>query len=279
MDNIQLQWRISMEASIRNRLFHDAKQWMIEAGEMIRQQMHNPLEITTKSHANDLVTTLDREVEDFLVTNIKRKYPSHSVLGEEGYGDHLNSLDGCIWIIDPIDGTMNFVHQKRSFAISIGIYDDGIGEVGLILDVMSGVLYSAKKNEGAYKNNQKLPRLNENLKLEETVLCLNHRWLLENSLVNKEAMERLVKRVRGTRTYGSAALEFAYVAEGILGGYVSMSLAPWDVAAGAIIVNEVGGITTNIHGEPIHLLGTNSILTCHPAIQHEIIHGYFKANK
>src|SRR5699024_12003819 len=69
----------------------------------------------------------------------------------------------------------------------------------------------------AYKNNQKLPRLNENLKLEETVLCLNHRWLLENSLVNKEAMERLVKRVRGTRTYGSAALEFAYVAEGILG--------------------------------------------------------------
>src|SRR5699024_8380305 len=131
--------------------------------------------------------------------------------------DHLNSLDGCIWIIDPIDGTMNFVHQKRSFAISIGIYDDGIGEVGLILDVMSGVLYSAKKNEAAYKNNQKLPRLNENLKLEETVLCLNHRWLLKNSLVNKEAMERLVKRVRGTRTYGSAALEFAYVAEGILG--------------------------------------------------------------
>lgn len=266
-----------MVGSIRNELFHQAKEWILEAGEIIRQKMNEPLEVNTKSDASDLVTTLDREIEIFLITHIKQKYPEHLIISEEGYGDDLQSLDGTVWIIDPIDGTMNFVHQKRMFAISIGIYHEGVGEIGLILDVMSGILYSAKNGAGAYKNDEKLPRLNKHHSMEEAILCLNHRWLFDNDLVNEEAMHRIVNTVRGTRTYGSAALEFAYVAEGALDGYLSMRLAPWDVAAGMIIVNEVGGITTNIAGSPVHLLQTNSIMTCHPSIHRQLINDYFQS--
>src|SRR5699024_2313745 len=134
--------------------------------------------------------------------------PDHKILSEEGYGDDVDSLDGTVWIIDPIDGTMNFVHQKRNFAISIGIYHDGIGEIGLVYDVMADMLYSAKKDEGAMKNGEKLPHLKQELKLEESILGINHFWLCENKLIDEKVMQNLIKTVRGTRTYGSAALEF-----------------------------------------------------------------------
>src|SRR5699024_7991537 len=139
---------------------------------------------------------------------------------EEGYGDELHTLDGIVWIVDPIDGTMNFVEQKRNFAISIGIYEDGIGEIGFIYNVVDDILYSAKRGEGAFKNEHKLPMLQNDLKLEESLLSLTHYWLCDNSIVNKENMMDLVQKVRGTRSYGSAALEFAFVAEGVLDGYL-----------------------------------------------------------
>ncbi|MBP1968237.1 myo-inositol-1(or 4)-monophosphatase [Virgibacillus natechei] len=263
-----------MNTEIREEIFKQAKKWVLEAGETIRTKINEPYEIDVKSNANDLVTTLDKDTEFFFATNIKSVYPDHHLLSEEGYGEDLTTLDGTVWIIDPIDGTMNFVHQKKHFAISIGIYQDGIGEIGLIYDVMADVLYHAKKNEGAYKNNAKLAPLNQNLKFEEVIFGLNHFWLCENRLVDEHSMQKFVKKIRGARTYGSAALELAYVAEGIMDGYLSMSLSAWDVAAGIVIVNEVGGITSNIDGEQINMLKKNSILTCNAAIQRNIIDNY-----
>src|SRR5699024_7576195 len=103
-----------------------------------------------------------------------------------------------------------------------------------------------------------LPR---NIKLEESVICLNHYWLCENRHVNEKVMQSLVKDVRGTRTYGSAALEFAHVAEGVIGAYLTMRLEPWDMAEGKIIKNKVGGVTTNIDGEECGTLKRTSNLT------------------
>src|SRR5690625_1056791 len=267
-----------MDINEKNDLFHQAKQWILEAGKIIKHKIKEPLNVKTKSNPNDLVTAVDKEIEQFFVHHIKNKYPDHFLFGEEGYGDQITTLDGTVWIIDPIDGTMNFVHQKRNFAISIGIYQDGVGEVGFIYDVMSDVLYSAKKGEGAYKDDVKLPLLKD-VKLEESMLGLNHFWLCENRLVDEQVMQKLVRKIRGTRTYGSAALEFAYVAEGIMDGYLTMSLAPWDIAAGIVIVNEVGGLTTNMIGDQVNMLEKNSVITCNPSVQESIIDDFLKKGR
>lgn len=100
---------------------------------------------------------------------------------------------------------------------------------------------------------------------------MNHFWLCKNRLVDETTTQDFVKEVRGTRSYGSAALEFAYTAEGIENGYLSLGLSPWDVAAGIVIVNEVGGVTTDIDGNKINMLEKSSILTCNPILQDEII--------
>ena len=256
-----------MDIALREEIFQHAKELILKAGETIREKINDPLIIDTKSNPKDLVTTIDKETEYFLATNIRKKYPNHYLFSEEGYGDNITSLDGIVWIVDPIDGTMNFVQQKRNFAISIGIFHQGIGEIGLVYDVMSDILYSAQRNNGAYKNDEKLPPLKPEVKLEEAMLGFNHHWLCENSVIDEKVMHELVKKIRGSRAYGSAALKLAYVAEGIIDGYLTMNLAPWDIAGGIILVQEVGGVTTNLTGEPVNMLTNDSTLTCHPAIQ------------
>ncbi|WP_163970788.1 inositol monophosphatase family protein [Oceanobacillus halotolerans] len=265
-----------MNNEIKQQIFDQAKKWVLNAGRTIKEKIDDPFDVTTKSNPNDLVTTMDRDTEQFFAEHIRKNYPDHYILSEEGYGDDLSSMEGTIWIIDPIDGTMNFVHQRRNFAISVGIYHDGIGEIGFIYDVMNEVLYSAKRGEGSFKNDVPLAPLKQHVNLKEAILGLNHFWLCENKLVDEKSMQKLVRTVRGTRTYGSAALEFAYVAEGIVDGYMTMSLAPWDIAAGIIITKEVGAVSTTIDGDEIQMLEKNSILTCHPTIQKEIIQEYMK---
>jgi len=260
-----------MDTKIREKIFKQAKKWIFTAGHTIRSKINEPMEIDTKADPNDLVTSMDKETELFFSQKIKSNYPDHLLFGEEGYGDTITSLKGTIWIIDPIDGTMNFVHQKRNFAISIGIYHNGVGEIGFIYDVMADILYSAKKDEGAFKNDLRLNSLNSSIQFKESILGLNHFWLCENRLVDEKVMQSLVRTVRGTRTKGSAALELAYVAEGILDGYLAMGLAPWDIAGGLIIVNEVGGVMTNHKGDQVNLLERNSIVSCNGQIHQQLI--------
>lgn len=268
-----------MNLTIHDKLYEQAKEWVLEAGNTIREKINDPLTINTKSDRNDLVTTMDRNTEYFFMTNIKKTYPDHLIISEEGYGDELQSLDGTVWIIDPIDGTMNFVHQKRNFAISVGIYHNGVGEIGFIYDVMADNLYSAKRGEGAFKNKMALSPLSDQKSIYDSILGLNHFWLCKNRLVEEDVIQELVKTVRGTRTFGSAALEFAYVAEGIMDGYMTMGLDPWDIAAGIVIVNETGGRTTDAFGGSLDLLRKSSVLTCNPAIQEKIVNEYMEKGK
>ncbi|WP_082234306.1 inositol monophosphatase family protein [Halobacillus massiliensis] len=261
MDNIE-----------RNQLFETAKSFIRDAGTAIREKIDQPRTIETKSNADDLVTEMDQETERFFAEKIRSHFPQHRLFGEEGFGDEIEDLDGTVWIVDPIDGTMNFVHQKRNFAISVGIYKDGVGEIGLIYDVMEDVLYSALHGEGAYKDGKKLDISSYSKPIEQSILCLNTTWMLpENRLVQHTGIHDLVKKIRSTRSYGSAALEFAYVAEGIIDGYLSLSLMPWDVAAGVIIVREAGGIVTTADGEEIDMLNRTTIMASHSDIHNEVV--------
>ncbi|KKI93788.1 inositol monophosphatase [Bacillus sp. SA1-12] len=250
-----------------------AKQWVEEAGEKIRQSFESTLSIQYKSNPNDLVTNMDKEIEQYLIGKIQDTYPDHRILGEEGYGDEVTSLDGVIWIIDPIDGTMNFVHQQRNFAISVGIYGDGVGYIGLIYDVVHNELYHAFKGEGAYMNDLPLPKLDE-VDLKEAVISINSTWLVENPRIDYNRLTPIVKKVRGTRSYGSAALECAYVASGRLDAYMTMRLAPWDFAAGIILIEEVGGITSTMNGEKLNLLSKNSFFVGEKNLHQHILKEY-----
>lgn len=249
--------------------------WIKEAGERITQSFQTTLNIETKSNANDLVTNIDKETEQFFISKIKEKFPTHRVLGEEGIGDALEELSGLVWIIDPIDGTTNFVHQQRDFAISIGIYKDGVGMVGLIYDVVRKELYHAIKGKGAYMNSTPLTKL-QKVSVSEAIIGLNATWVTRNRRIDPSILSALVTDVRGTRSYGSAALEMANVAAGRLDAYITLRLSPWDFAAGLILIEEVGGKSSTLKGEPIKLLEQNTILISKPGLNDLILNYYLK---
>src|SRR5690625_3880019 len=198
-----------MQKTLRNELFNQAKEWVLEAGEKIREKINQPMVIDTKSNPHDLVTETDKLTEKFFANRIKEMYPHHLLLGEEGYGDEVSSLDGTVWIIDPIDGTMNFVHLKKDFAISVGIFHNGIGEIGFIYDVMADVLYSAIRGEGAYKNDVKLAQLNDNVQLGKSIFAFNHNLLCTSQQFDRGVMEDFLNNIRSARIIGAAALDIA----------------------------------------------------------------------
>ncbi|WP_186577599.1 inositol monophosphatase family protein [Aquibacillus kalidii] len=263
-----------MKEITRHDIYTKAKEWILAAGQHIREVIDEPLYIDTKSNPNDLVTHMDRNTEKYFVKKIKETYPEHLLLSEEGFGDDLDSLEGTVWIIDPIDGTMNFVHQKRNFAISIGIYHEGVGEIGLIYNVMEDVLYSAQRGQGVYKNDKKLPHLDNKLELKESIFAINSVWACENKKVNEKLIQQLIRDCRGTRSYGSAALEFAFLSEGIIDGYLTMKLAPWDYAAGIILYREVGGEVAQANGEELDLISNSTVFASNKQIFENVINDY-----
>ncbi|GLY10627.1 inositol monophosphatase family protein [Pseudobacillus badius] len=246
------------------------KTWIMEAGSSIRESFKHSLSIHTKSNPNDLVTNIDKETERFFIANIRKVYPGHRILGEEGQGDDLASLKGIVWIIDPIDGTTNFIHQQRHFAISIGVYENGVGRLGYIYDVAHDELYYAERGKGAYMNGVRLPSLTE-VSVEKALIALNATWLVKNRYFDEKKLVNLAVQVRGTRSYGSAALELAYVAAGRLDGYLSMRLSPWDFAAGKLLVEEAGGCVTNLFGEDLNMIKINSVFAGAPILHGRIL--------
>lgn len=263
-----------MDNTERQSIFSNIKDWLQEAGLIIRQQMNDVQIINQKSNVNDLVTEMDKRIERMFANKIRTHYPEHNIISEEGYGDKEVDKQGIVWLVDPIDGTLNYIHQQRNFAISIAVYQDGIGEIGMIYDVASDVLYSAQKGMGTLRNNEKLPMLSKNKQLKESVISLNHFWLIEGTKYKTQPIAQLIKDVRAARTFGSAALEFAYIAEGSIDAYLKKRLEPWDIAAGMIIVDEVGGKTTNLFGEKLDVFKTDSVLTSNAEIHDLIVNDY-----
>jgi myo-inositol-1(or 4)-monophosphatase len=255
-----------------------AKSLIKEAGHRIRRSFFTEIDIETKADANDLVTNIDREIEQFFIRRIKRDFPDHKVLGEEGFGDNVHSLEGVIWMLDPIDGTMNFIHQHQNFAISLGIYIDGIGVFGYIYDVMRNDFYYAAKDEGAYLNDERLPNL-ERTSLQEAIIGINASWVAPNRYINHEKIASLVHDCRGTRSYGSAAIEIAYVSTGKIDAYISTRLSPWDIAGGVIIANEVGAIASNLDNRSINLLEQDSFIVANAGLHASIVKDYIELKK
>lgn len=244
--------------------------WIREAADHLRASLSNPLEISEKSAHNDLVTNMDRSIEQFLVGKIRDTYPDHKIISEEGYGDGSSDTNGILWLLDPIDGTLNFVMQKRFFAISIGVYENGRGRAAFIYDVMGDEFFHCLSGQGAYQNDIKLSPLTE-IKIEDALIDMSTTWLKPNRRIDQDIMTEIVRKSSGTRAYGAASLELAYVAAGLLDAYFTMRLSPWDYGAGLILLNEVGGLYSRADGEQINILSRTSILAARPGLHEYMI--------
>ncbi|HFI0449169.1 TPA: inositol monophosphatase family protein [Streptococcus suis] len=210
-----------------------AQSLVLQAGEFLKTHLHDELEIEEKENATDLVTQLDKLTQQFLTNQIKNEYPSDLIFGEEG-GDVSSISNGNVWVIDPIDGTSNFIAQKNDFAIMLAYFENGIGQFGLIYDVMQDKLFHGGGKFPVFCNKERLasPNLSS---ISQTLLGLNAQLYA----ANKHGLADLANISLGTRSVGSAGIGFTHVLEGRLFAYSSY-LYPWDYAAASILGQGLG---------------------------------------
>jgi myo-inositol-1(or 4)-monophosphatase len=241
---------------VLERFDHEAQQLLWDVRKQTIQLMNKPLSVNTKSSPNDLVTNVDRGNEKLMRSRILEIDPSARIVGEEeSFHHHLDpDLRGNVWIIDPIDGTLNFVKQRDHFAIMLALYCDGKPTLGYIMDVMNNRLYHAWNGHGAFVNDQQLSNPAE-LSLAESLIAINGWQLMKNQF----QQQKIAKQAAGLRIYGSAGIEIIHVLNGQLGGYTSR-LKPWDIAAGRVIAEELGLVVKTIDDQPINVLSSNTVL-------------------
>ncbi len=252
-----------------------------QAGELILEECKKGFKVDLKGK-NDLVTNVDKAVEEFLVSEINKEYPDHAILAEENdYNDEAElSKAPYIWIIDPIDGTTNFAHGLPQFAISIGLfkresskssqnYDYMTGELvaGVIYAPKMNELYHAEKGKGAFLNNEKI-EVSKVDKVENSLLVTG--FPTKNRKQNLPYFESLLGNCQAIRRLGSASLDLAYVAAGRFEAFWEFGLSPWDIAAGTLIVAEAGGKITDTNGNLLDLFGKD-ILASNGPVHQEIV--------
>jgi len=222
------------------------------AGNIIVRSMDrlDRIDISTKSGPNDFVTSVDRASEAEIINTIMKAYPDHGILGEESGGHVGTNINEVVWIIDPLDGTMNFVHSFPHFAISIGIQIRGVMEHGVVYNPVTNELFTATKGSGAQLDGRRI-RVSDCKTMETALVCtgFSPRRKEEDHNIVMQRLQRVLGECADVRRTGSAALDLAYVAAGRLDGFWESSLGPWDMAAGSLLVREAGGFVGDFNGD------------------------------
>lgn len=219
-----------------------------EAGLLIRDRAGKARSVQTKAgEETNLVTELDREAEALIIATITRAYPDHDILAEES-GTHNHSSE-YRWLIDPIDGTTNFAHGLPIFCVSVGLEYRNHLIAGAVYDPTRDELFWAERGKGAFLNGQRL-RVSATTLLGESLLVTGFPYHVRTSGENLRNFNNFVVEARAVRRLGSAAIDLCYVAAGRMDGYWEMSLSPWDMAAGVVILEEAGGKYTDLLGKP-----------------------------
>lgn len=223
-----------------------------EAGDLIRHKLGT----ITFAHVHtkapfDYVTAVDKEAEVLIIDRIRKHFPDHSIMSEETPNEGLQ--DGIAWVIDPLDGTANFIHGFPFVAVSIAICEDKKPALGFVLDPVRQELFSARRGHGAYLNGEPI-HISQPGALNETLIATGfpHRTrdLLEPYL---NAFRGIFQEVSGIRRAGAAALDLAYLAAGRLDGFWEAGLKAWDIAAGSLLVTEAGGTVSDFWGTDDYL--------------------------
>jgi myo-inositol-1(or 4)-monophosphatase len=223
------------------------------------------LQVSMKGPAN-FVSLADRRAEEMLYADLSKARPGYGFIGEEG-GTREGADKTHTWIVDPLDGTTNFLHGIPQFAISIALQRETTVIAGVIYNPANEELYTAERGKGAFLNDQRL-RVAGRRKLNECVIAcgLPHIGRGDHELSRQE-MTEIQNRVAGLRRFGAASLDMAFVAAGRLDGYWERNLQSWDMAAGQIMVREAGGVVSGIAGDDDPLITRNVICG------NEFVHG------
>src|SRR3989344_1031080 len=229
-----------------------AKQFAIgaarKAGSIAKKDFHHIMKIERKD-THELVTNVDKKVERFIISRIKKKYPGHHIMAEES-GENRQKSE-YMWIIDPIDGTHNFIHGIADFGVEIALAKNNEVILGVVYLPMTDELFCAEKGKGAFLNSKRIHVSRKGIK-DETFLCYScnfsqsPKWHIKN-------LNALIKIFKNVRLFGSTAVEMSYVAAGKAECFVVRHDKPWDYAASALIVEEAGGKVTDLKGRGWYL--------------------------
>ena len=226
------------------------------------------LQVSLKGPAN-FVTAADRKAEEILREELAKARPGYGFVGEET-GRHQGSDATHLWIVDPLDGTTNFLHGIPQFAISVALEREGAIVAGLIYNPATDEMFLAERGKGAFLNDKRL-RVAGRRGLADSVISCGLPHLGRGDLeLNRREMAAVQEKVAGLRRFGSAALDLAFIAAGRFDGYWERGLAPWDMAAGILLVREAGGYVTDLQGKDT-MLTTGDIIAGNEIIHRDLL--------
>ena len=244
----------------------------LAAGAVLQGYLGKLDAVVEKGRPGDLVTEADKASEAVILEILRRHFPSHAILAEES-GKLGNTESEFLWAIDPLDGTTNYAHQYPFFATSIGLLIAGVPQIGVIFDPFHNELFRAAIGLGATRNRCKI-EVSETAQLSKSLLVTGFAYDRRETTDNNYAeFCHLTHLTQGVRRSGSAALDLAHVACGRLDGYWERGIAPWDIAAGVVLLSEAGGKVTAYDGSPLsiesgRILATNGHI--HASLSHEL---------
>lgn len=217
----------------------------------------------------DYVTQVDTDIQNFLKCELGKLAPDIQFLGEE---EGLHTISGdTYWILDPIDGTTNLIHDYQHSVVSLGLYDKGEVTMGVVYDPYREDVYYAQKGKGSFLNGRPV-HVSEAETLSKTIVTIGTSpYDRELTEANFRRFQRVFEKSQDIRRTGSAALDLAYVACGRTGGFFETLLSPWDFAAGMLLVMEAGGKITNYAGEPLDLLERGSVVATNGKVHEELM--------
>ncbi|HDY89667.1 MAG TPA: inositol monophosphatase [bacterium] len=258
----------------KNELFQTATAAARLAGAILKDHFEKHKEISYKGRIN-IVTDVDYRSEEEIINLIKSRYPEHDIIAEESNNEIIGSP--FRWVIDPLDGTVNYAHDFPFFAVSIALEINGEIEIGIVYNPIMDEFFHARKGEGAFLNNVPISVSKTN-NLEKSLLATGFPYDIRESSHNLAHFNHLIKLAQGIRRPGSAALDICYCAMGRFDGYWEITILPWDIAAGILIVTEAGGIVSKLNGEPLSIYD-KQVVASNGRIHNELVKEIQTVNK
>ncbi len=235
-----------------------ARKVIVEAGDLIRLHIGDVAGSWVHSKGpSDYVTEIDKRCERMIVEAVRENFPGHHIMAEESANEGLQP--GYTWVIDPVDGTTNFIHGFPFVAVSIAVCFEKKPVLGFVLDPVRNELFSARKGAGAWLNGSRLG-MREKVELDRALIATGFPFRTKDYMDDYLlAFKSIFLRVSGIRRGGSAALDLAYLAAGRVDGFWEIGLKTWDIAAGVLLITEAGGMVSDFRGEDNHLVNGNVV--------------------
>ena len=257
----------------KDRLFGTVCTAARKAGDILKKHFGKHKEISYKGRI-DLVTNADFESEKAIIDIIKSRHPEHDIITEESNLEMSGSA--YRWVIDPLDGTVNYAHDFPFVAVSIALEIEGNIEIGVVYNPIMDEFFHARRGEGAFCNDV-LISVSETDTLEKGSLATGFPYDIKESSTNLAHFSHFIRHAQAVRRVGSAALDMCYCAMGRFDGYWEITILPWDIAAGTLLVTEAGGVVSKLDGEPLSIYD-NEIVASNGRIHEQLVEEIQRVN-